>query len=84
MLESVGQYGSDYISPSYWRLRVPFLEKAKVKTDGLRGKHEDACKEYGCSLMSDGWTDMGSRHLLNFLVNSPAGTFFLGTANVFC
>ncbi|KAK1685989.1 hypothetical protein QYE76_046837 [Lolium multiflorum] len=33
MLESIGQYGSDYISPSYWRLRVPLLEKAKVKTD---------------------------------------------------
>jgi hypothetical protein len=82
MLESIGQYGSDYISPSYWRLRVPLLEKAKVKTDGLRGKHEAAWKEYGCSLMSDGWTDMGGRHLLNFLVNSPAGTFFLGTANV--
>jgi hypothetical protein len=28
-------------------------------------------------LMSDGWTDMRGRHLINFLVNSPAGTYFL-------
>lgn len=27
--------------------------------------------------MSDGWTDGKGRVLLNFLVNSPAGTFFL-------
>lgn len=27
--------------------------------------------------MSDGWTDEKSRVLINFLVNSPAGTWFL-------
>jgi hypothetical protein len=27
--------------------------------------------------MSDGWTDMRGRHLINFLVNSPEGTYFL-------
>jgi hypothetical protein len=27
--------------------------------------------------MSHGWTDMRGRHLINFLVNSPEGTFFL-------
>ncbi|XP_066336800.1 uncharacterized protein [Miscanthus floridulus] len=32
---------------------------------------------YGCTLMSDGWTDKRGRHLINFLVNSPAGTYFL-------
>ncbi|XP_066381394.1 uncharacterized protein, partial [Miscanthus floridulus] len=32
---------------------------------------------YGCTLMSDSWTDKRGRHLINFLVNSPAGTYFL-------
>ena len=27
--------------------------------------------------MSDGWSDKRGRHLINFLVNSPEGTFFL-------
>jgi hypothetical protein len=27
--------------------------------------------------MSDGWTDKRGRHLINFLVNSPEGTYFL-------
>ncbi|KAM0854463.1 hypothetical protein ACQ4PT_050422 [Festuca glaucescens] len=82
LLESIGQYGSDYVTPSYHDVRIPLLEKAKVKTDTLNEKHEKAWEEYGCSLMSDGWTDMSGRHLINFLVNSPEGTFFLGTANV--
>ena len=58
LLESVRQYGSDYITPSYHDVRVPLLEKAKLKTDTLKAKHQKAWKEYGCTLMSDGWTDM--------------------------
>jgi hypothetical protein len=45
------------------------------RTSKLRTKHEDAWKEYSCTLMSDGWTDTSHRHLINFLANSPAGTF---------
>ncbi|KAM0881445.1 hypothetical protein ACQ4PT_032951 [Festuca glaucescens] len=71
LLEYIGQYGSDYVTPSYHDVRIPLLEKAKVKTDTLKEKHEKAWEEYGCSLMSDGWTDMSGRHLINFLVNSP-------------
>ena len=71
LLESIGQYGSDYITPSYHDVRVPLLEKAKLKTDTLKAKRQKAWKEYGCTLMSDGWTDMSGRHLINFLANSP-------------
>jgi hypothetical protein len=31
--------------------------------------------------MSDGWTDTRQRHLINFLANSPAGTYFLGSVD---
>jgi RNase H-fold protein (predicted Holliday junction resolvase) len=55
LLESIGQYGTGYITPSYHDVRIPLLEKAKVKNDILKEKHEKAWKEYGCSLMSDGW-----------------------------
>jgi hypothetical protein len=47
------------------------------ETKLLRAKHEAAWKQYGCTLMSDGWSDRRGRHLINFLVNSPEGTFFL-------
>jgi hypothetical protein len=31
--------------------------------------------------MSDGWTNTTHRHLINFLVNSPAGTYFLASVD---
>ncbi|CAL8115611.1 unnamed protein product [Prunus armeniaca] len=40
-------------------------------------EHKKAWAEYGCTIMSDGWTDGKNRVLINFLVNSPAGTWFL-------
>jgi hypothetical protein len=81
MLESIGQYGPGYRSPSYHEIRNPLLDRAVKKTDEVRKKHEEAWKEYGCTIMSDGWTDTSHRHLINFLANSPAGTFFLGSVN---
>jgi hypothetical protein len=47
----------------------------------IKTTHELAWTEFGCTLMSDGWTDRRGRHLINFLVNSPTGTFFLESVN---
>jgi len=76
-IEATAQYGSGYKPPTYHELREPLLQKVVKETDDLRKKHEDAWKQYGCTLMSDGWTDRRGHHLINFLVNSPEGTFFL-------
>jgi hypothetical protein len=81
MLESIGQYGPGYRGPSYHEARVPWLERAVKRTSELRSKHEASWREYGCTLMSDGWTDTAHRHLINFLVNSPAGTYFLASVD---
>jgi hypothetical protein len=31
--------------------------------------------------MSDEWTDTRQHHLINFLANSPVGTYFLGSVD---
>ncbi|XP_051149834.1 uncharacterized protein LOC127264394 [Andrographis paniculata] len=62
--------------PSYHELRFPLLEKTVKRTQTLKEKYIIAWKQYGCSPMADGWTDKKGRHLINFLVNSPEGTFF--------
>ena len=77
MCETIGQYGPGYRPPSYHEARVPLLGKAVEQVNKIKEKHEAAWKQYGCTLMSDGWTDRRDRHLINFLVNSPEGTFFL-------
>jgi hypothetical protein len=74
LLESIGQYGPGYQSPSYHEVRDPLLDRVVNRTTKLRKKHEDAWKEYGFTLMSDGWTNTSHRHLINFLANSPAGS----------
>ncbi|XP_074344032.1 uncharacterized protein LOC141683227 [Apium graveolens] len=81
MIESIGQYGPGLKPPTYHDLRVPLLKKAKEETEKLKEKHEKAWKMYGCTLMSDGWTDRQGRSLINFLANSPQGAFFLGSVN---
>jgi hypothetical protein len=73
MLESMGQYGPGYRGPSYHDARVPWLERVVNRTSDLRMKHEEAWKEYGCSLMSDGWTDTRHRHLIIFLPTIQQG-----------
>ncbi|XP_031116598.1 uncharacterized protein LOC116020254 [Ipomoea triloba] len=77
MLESVAQIGTGWRPPSYHDVRVKLLERAKKEIDLLLEKHKVAWKRYECTLMSDGWTDRRNRHLINFLINSPEGTFFL-------
>jgi len=77
MCETIGQYGPGYKTPSYHEVRVSLLAKTVEQTNKLKEKHEAGWKQYGCTLMLDGWTDRRGRHLFNFLVNSPEGTFFL-------
>jgi hypothetical protein len=81
MLESIGQYGPGYMDPSYHDMRYPLLDRVVQRLHEMRKKHEESWKEYGCSIMSDGWTDTRHHHLINFLANSPARTFFLGSVD---
>ncbi|KAM0877319.1 hypothetical protein ACQ4PT_035579 [Festuca glaucescens] len=76
-IEASCQYGLGYKPPSPHELREPLLRDCVKETKLLRKKHEEAWKQYGCTLMSDGWSDRRGRHLINFLVNSPEGTYFL-------
>jgi hypothetical protein len=76
-VEAIAQYGSGFKPPTFHELCEPLLARAVKDIDDERKKHEEAWSQYGCTLMSDGWTDKRGRHLINFLVNSPQGTFFL-------
>ncbi|KAM0899923.1 hypothetical protein ACQ4PT_020991 [Festuca glaucescens] len=76
-IEASCQYVSGYKPPSPHELREPLLRDCVKETKLLRKNHEEAWKQYGCTLMSDGWSDRRGRHLINFLVNSPEGTYFL-------
>ncbi|XP_042499920.1 uncharacterized protein LOC122078124 [Macadamia integrifolia] len=82
MVEAIAQFGSGYKPPSYHELRVPLLQDEKAQIDYIKKKYEDYWKMHGCTLMYDGWTDKRGRHLINFLVNCPLGTYFMGSVDV--
>jgi hypothetical protein len=72
-VEATAQFGSGYKPPSPYQLGQPLLKDAVKLTSTMREEHERAWKH--CTLMSDGWSDRRGRHLINFLVNSPEGTY---------
>ncbi|XP_042497655.1 uncharacterized protein LOC122076424 [Macadamia integrifolia] len=82
MVEAIAQFGLGYKPPSYHELRVPLLHDEKAQIDCIKKKYEDYWKRHGCTLMFDGWTDKRGRHLINFLVNCPLGTYFMGSVDV--
>ncbi|XP_039851752.1 uncharacterized protein LOC120710157 [Panicum virgatum] len=76
-VEVTAQFGSGYVPPNPYQLGEPLLKDAVQLTSNVRKEHEQAWKHYGCTLMSDGWSDRRGRHLINFLVNNLEGTYFL-------
>lgn len=77
MIESIGQFGAGMKPPSYHEVRVPLLNDEVTDVKNMMKSYENEWRLYGCSIMADGWTDKKQRTLINFLVNSPKGTFFL-------
>ncbi|KAI3675421.1 hypothetical protein L1987_85011 [Smallanthus sonchifolius] len=81
MLRSVGNFGRSLKPPTMHELRTWIL-KEEVNTTSVMVKDiKDTWKATGVSLLSDGWSDMRNRSLINFLVNNQYGTVFLRTVD---
>ncbi|GJS23832.1 hypothetical protein Tco_0452464 [Tanacetum coccineum] len=77
MIYAVGEYGKGMPAPSYHNIRVTLLKDALEDTKRFVDSFRPQWQKYGCSIMSDFWTDGKGRCLINFLVNCPHGTVFL-------
>ncbi|KAJ7977287.1 HAT transposon superfamily protein [Quillaja saponaria] len=80
-LDSIGRYGIGLKPPSYYEVRVPLLKKEVQNTNDVMKSHKVEWERYGCSIMSDGWTDRSNRSLINFLVNSSKGSMFIDSVD---
>ena len=67
MIEELGSFGIGLKQPS------PY----EISTRVLKAEVVEAWKQYEYTVMLDRWIDRKSRSLINFLVNSPEGTFFI-------
>ena len=77
MMDAIANFGLGFKPPSMHELRTWILKEEVNDLSIIMEDHKKAWKQYGCSIMSYGWTDGKSRRLINFLVNSPADTWFM-------
>ncbi|XP_026436559.1 uncharacterized protein LOC113334542 [Papaver somniferum] len=77
MIYAIGEYGKAMPAPSYHQIRTNLFKEQLEEMNKFVDTFRVHWKRYGCSIMSDGWTDGKKRHLINFLVNCPKGSVFL-------
>ncbi|XP_074352805.1 uncharacterized protein LOC141691938 [Apium graveolens] len=77
--EAVGQNGPGYIPPSQHQLREPLLKKEVERTKQSLKEQDDEWKKFGCSIMTDAWSDRKRRSIMNLCVNCKLGTSFLSS-----
>uniref|UniRef100_A0A7N2MM08 BED-type domain-containing protein n=1 Tax=Quercus lobata TaxID=97700 RepID=A0A7N2MM08_QUELO len=77
MIDSVAAIGPGFKGPSFYELRGPLLKNAVHEVNDFLLDIKNDWKVYGCSLMSDGWTNQKQQPIMNFLVYCPRGAMFL-------
>ncbi|XP_057808409.1 uncharacterized protein LOC131022882 [Salvia miltiorrhiza] len=81
MVRSIGGYGRGLKPPSMHEMRTWILKEEVKTTSAIVDEIKATWKHTGVSLLSDGWSDMRNRSLINFLVNNQYGTMFLKTVD---
>ena len=66
-----------YVPPGYNKLRTTLLQKERAHVEKLLKLIKDTWKEKGLSIVSDGWTDVQKRPLINFMATSEKGPLFI-------
>jgi len=77
MVEAIGQFGPGFHPPTQYDLRGKLLEEEHARTKSLLQDREDEKIKHGCSIMTDAWTDMKRRSIMNLCTNTSEGTTFI-------
>ena len=77
-IEEVGSFGIGLKQPSPYEISTRVLKAEVEDIDKIKATHMTTWKQYGFTVMSDGWTERKSRSLINFLVK----TFFYKSIDV--
>ena len=77
MVEAIGQFGPGFQPPTQHDFQGKLLEEEHARTKSLLQDREDEKIKHGCSIMTDAWTDMKRRSIMNLCTNTSEGTTFL-------
>ncbi|MCO5604624.1 hypothetical protein L7F22_058793 [Adiantum nelumboides] len=75
MVSAIASFGNGYKAPNYEKIRTTLLDKEKAKICGHLSSTESSWEQFGCSIVSDGWTYTSKRPLI-FMVSSAGGVVF--------
>lgn len=81
MLHSIGNYGCELKAPTMHEMKTWILKEEVNTTSKNLDEIKATWKRTGVSLLSDGWSDVTNKSMINFLVNNQYGTVFLKTAD---
>eukprot|EP01018_Ginkgo_biloba_P014500 Gb_32569 [translate_table: standard] len=77
MIQQVVEFGKGYKPLSSEALRTTILHRSKERLTNDLQSIRETWKYTGCTIISDGWSDMKHRPLINVLVYSPQGVLFV-------
>ncbi|XP_021313510.1 uncharacterized protein LOC8078073 [Sorghum bicolor] len=81
MLEAIGDFGRGLRGPTPYEMSGKFLQKRKRKVQELVKAHKESWELHGCSVMTDVWTDKRGRGVMNLVVHSAYGVYFLDSVD---
>ncbi|KAH6555936.1 hypothetical protein KP509_1Z216200 [Ceratopteris richardii] len=86
MVKAIAQVGpcDELHGVEYNRLRGPMLDEEKDRIEVQLEPIRLGWKTYGCSIISDGWSDTRRRHIINIMVSNCLGTYFLRAIDASC
>lgn len=82
LVKQFGRYGLRYKLPTVQQLRSPLLEEHVNNIDEMK-RHKTKWKLIGW-LLFDGWTNKKGRCIINLLLNSTEGCFYLYSIDTSC
>ncbi|XP_010236661.1 uncharacterized protein LOC100835735 [Brachypodium distachyon] len=77
MCEAIGKFGPGYEPPSQHDLREKLLSEEYARTKSLLDEREGQKIKLGCTIMTDAWTDIKRRSIMNVCMHCSGGTSFL-------
>eukprot|EP01018_Ginkgo_biloba_P002088 Gb_15569 [translate_table: standard] len=77
MVRAINGAPRGYKPHDFEKLRTTLVDKEKARVEEEMGPLTHAWTIDGCSIVMDGWTDVHNRPLLNIIVSSKLGPYFL-------
>ena len=77
MLQAIGKFGKFLEAPTPYELSETFLQREVEETTGTLASFKQSCGTYGCTIMTDAWSDRKNRSIMNIVAHCPAGMAYL-------